>query len=104
MLAELQRAPALAPEPPQIEPGDEGAQLAPSGVLTEALAAGAITVCSTGTDQATPPTTPAFFRKSRREEGEVGRAGTTESGEVGGVPCAARLAQRSSQLLMVYPR
>jgi hypothetical protein len=40
----------------------------PNGVPAEALAAGAITLCITGTDQAIPPTMPAFLRKSRREE------------------------------------
>lgn len=54
-------------------------QLFPSAVPLDALAAGAITVCSTGTDQATPPTMPAFFRKSRREAGEAGRVGATAS-------------------------
>jgi hypothetical protein len=43
-------------------------QLPPSEVPTDALAIGATTVCSTGTDQAIPPTMPAFLRKSRRED------------------------------------
>ncbi len=65
--------------------GRVAAQLPPSAVFTEALAAGAITVCSTGTDQATPPTIPAFFRKSRRDE-----AGRTTSGEADISACRSR--------------
>jgi hypothetical protein len=72
-------APQVAPSPPQVK-GVVGAQNAvplahemlptaqfkPRSMPSEALAAGAITVCRTGTDQATPPTMPALFRKSRR--------------------------------------
>jgi hypothetical protein len=95
--------------PPAQRPPPE-AQLPPSGTFGDALAAGAITVCMTGTLHATPPTMPAFFRNSRREAAG-GEAGTGAAGVLEAVvfvsalsTFAARLAQRSSHSAMRYPR
>ena len=75
----------------------------PEQTVAEAAAAGAVTLWMTGTDQTAPPTTAAFFMKSRREWAvEAPRAAVAGAGEGAApgevdVPVAARFAQRSSQ-------